>query len=302
MAKKPIKPKKPVKKVIVSSSKWDGRDKPLKGDKKNIMNRVKGLLKQSEKQEKELAAKSKKSKSDRKKSIGVGLLQKTKTITSGRKVPKSVKSNKRKKNKAPRKQYVYVNEYLQNIKVYKKRGKLKPADVEELKRVKKNLQNNTYRIKAVLAKSRRSRSKKNKLNKTQRNKLHKKLRNLSVAVRGLNIKLGIKKSLKKIPKKKSSTKKVKEKKGKKEVQKVIKKEYMPVWEAQPFLTELLKGKEFKTYIVDGKEMPAAHQPEIFLALTGLEDSMHGIGSSTPHVIFYMRITDKICEITAADYN
>lgn len=302
MAKKPVKPKKVAKKVIVSSSKWDARDKPLKVKKQNVMNRVKAELKKSEQQEKELAAKSKKTKADRKKSIGVGLLKKTKDIARGRKVPKTIKSTKRKKQKAPRKPYVYVNEYLNKLKVYKKRGKLKTADVAELKRVKKNLQNQTYRVKSVLEKSRRARSKKNKLNKTQRNKLHKKLRNLSVAVRGINVKLGIKKSLKKIPKKKISTKKVKTKKGKKEVEKVIKKEYMPLWEAQAFLTELLKGKQFKTYIIDGKEFPASHQPDIFLALTALEDRMHGVGSSTPHIIFYMRITDKICEITEFDYN
>ena len=286
------------KKIVVSTSKWDNRDKPAKVKKQAMLANVTKLLKESERQEKELIAKAKARKLEKQSRSGNAMLKKAKDASS-HKTPVSKKptKSKSKRKKVPRKKYVYINEYLKDLKPYKKKGKPGKADAKELKRVKKNLQNQTYRIKDTLKSNYRKRLKKNKLSKTTRNKLHKKLRNLSVAVRGINVKLGTKKPVTKLPEHKVETKRKKEKKGKKEVVKVTKKEYMPVWEGQAFLTELLKGKQFKTYIVNGSEFPASHQPEIYIAYSKMEDSMHGVGSSTPHVIFYMRITDKICEIS-----
>jgi hypothetical protein len=317
MPKKKPSPKLPVKKpkktqkkasepikVTVSTDKYDNRDKPKKLKKEKIISEVKSLLRESAKKEKQIKLQREKDRASKKVTPNGALLNRALKIANDKKKdskPTGKKSGRKKKAPAP---YKYYNPYLDKIPEYHKK-RVKEKDVNELKRFKKNLQNRKYDLNSKLSTNRSKKNKKKKFTKTEINKLHKKALHLSVAIREINKKLGIGRELNELPSKKTQTTKehLKVKKGRKlvEVEKVIKREILPVWEGREKLTELLKTNLFLAYVINGNSYGKNQQPDIFIEYSDLEDRAYEVGVSTPHVIFYQRITDKVCEITEYNY-
>lgn len=285
----------------LKSSGSDKRDKPIKIEKKALVKNVSKLLKESEKKEKKIIADRKKEKQS--KSTGsTALLQKSKITVSKTAKPvkkKEAPTRDKFKKKGSKKSYEYYNEFLEGIKEFHKKKPTK-KDVEELKRKKKNLQNQKYRLDAKLKKSQRKRLAKNKLTKKALNKLNKDTLHLSVAINEINKKIGKGKELKEAPKRKSRTIKKKEKVGKKEVLKNILEEVVAVWEGREKLTNLLKKGFFVTYVILGAEFDKNQVPQIFSKYTEIEHRIYSTGSTTPRVVFAQNITDKEVQITQFD--
>lgn len=328
--------KKPVKKIIapkpsvrISTSARDNRDKPPKLSKASMLSKVKGKLRESAKKEAEIkASRAKRAKAKQQrnaktkkvgdmlgKSLKIANPNKNKKITGLSAPPKKIQKGIRYKAPTTTRKSKYKNQYIDDLAVLKKK-RLRAPDKKELERVKKNLQNIKYRTIATLKQNIGTLKKKGKklkkvaITKKQQNRLYKKEIDVSVAIEKINKRLGIGRAPEKVGKRKTSVKKEKQKvkvrrKGKKtlekEVTKIIKKEVVPIWEGRGKLTDLLKTKLFTEYVVNGRSYTRQQQPELFLEFSKIEIRVRAQGVSTPHIIFYQRITDKICEISEYNY-
>ncbi len=305
---KPAGKSAPPKKIQVYTGSKDSRDKPGKIKRQSVLKNLRILERESAAKDKAANVKQYKDKKRASSSgkasgpkRGFGMTKQIKSLTKQKKSSKKVatkKPSRKKSTTSSERIDKYPNPYIEKVSQLKKQRLRKP-DAEELKRIKKNYQNSTYRLKDKLKAGRKR--KKNKLSKKSINFTHKQLRNLSVAVRAINRKLGIKKELKEVPTKKITTSRKKVKKGKKEVTQIIRKEIIPVWEGRDKLAELIKGGQFTHYVLDSKKFTKNQVPEIYFAYSAIEDRLNAIGSTTPHIIFIMNFTTKTCEVTEFDY-
>lgn len=249
----------------------DKRDTPQfkKGTKKilaKVTNRINARTKAEEKERE----RKRREKAKRKVKKDVKLAKQK----SDTKKKESSRKTKKKGRKSP---------YQSIINLAKKR-KLTSKQKATLRKFRKNLTNRKYRWRQKLKKAK---------TKSERLKINKQILEISVAIRAINVGLGIKKKAKKVPEKKFEKKKVDKK--------VIQKSTIPVWEGREKLADLIKGGFYKEIVIRGERFKKNQVADMYVAFSDLEDFAYSFGITTPHIIVLERITDKIAEFDVYDY-
>jgi hypothetical protein len=153
------------------------------------------------------------------------------------------------------------------------RARYSAAEIEEMKRLRRNLYNKKYRVRKKL---------KAATTKRDRSRLNRQVRDVQQEINLKNRELGFVREFKEIPERKITIKE----------QGAIQESILPVWEAREKITDLIKGGFFRVYIVGEDEFSKDEVLEIYNAFSDLEDFVYGFGRKTPYVIFIEDVSTR----------